>query len=539
MWNTDWRDRLWDRLAEPWDLIIVGGGITGAGILREAVRAGVRTLLIESRDFASGTSSRSSKLVHGGLRYLRDAKLRLTLVSVQEREMLLKQGRGLVTPLGFLLANYERDKIPAWVFGFGLILYDLMGLQWGHQHYGAGDLQALCPHLTAEQLTGGFRYFDAQTDDARLTLRVIREAVIDGGLALNYARAEGLLMDRSGKVCGVRIVDQAPGAAGRSAEVEAKVVINATGAWADDLRQQVGAPARMRKLRGSHLGFDWERLPLNRAVTFLHPQDGRPVFAFPWEGVTLFGTTDVDQSRSIDHEPRISPKEVDYLLSALRTVFPAADLAERDVLVSFAGVRGVVDTGKRDPSKESREHVLWHENGLVTVTGGKLTTFRVMARDALRSIRRRLPEEADLKRDDVILDPPPSERCMPPALDGATCQRLLGRYGRETPVLLAHARSDDFEKIGNSPYTWIELRFGAREEGVVQLDDLLLRRVRLGLTLPNGGLGFIDRIRSVAQPELGWDDHRWNHELEQYRQTWNTAYCLTTGEASRNQDRPT
>jgi glycerol-3-phosphate dehydrogenase len=335
-----------------------------------------------------------------------------------------------------------------------------------------------------------------------------------------------LIKNRSGKVCGVQIVDQAPGGQNRSAEVEARVVINATGAWADDLRQDVGAPARMRKLRGSHLVFNSEKLPLTRAVTFLHPHDGRPVFALPWEGVTLFGTTDVDQSRSRQTEPRISPEEVDYLLSALREVFPDADLTEQDVLVTFAGVRGVVDTGKQDPSKESREHVLWHENGLVTVTGGKLTTFRVMAHAALRSIRRRLPDEAKLQRQNRILDPHPSERCMPTALDGATCQRLLGRYGQETPSLLAHAKSEDFEKIGSSPYTWLELRSAAREEGVVHLDDLLLRRLRLGLTLPEGAMHLIDHIRSVAQPELGWDDNRWQIEVERYQQKWDSDYQI-------------
>jgi glycerol-3-phosphate dehydrogenase len=407
-----------------------------------------------------------------------------------------------------------------------LILYDLMGLQWGHQHYGPEGLRTLCPQLCEAGLTGGFRYFDAQTDDARLTLRVIREAVAEGGLALNYARADGLLKDRSGMVRGVQVVDLAPGAEARSAEVKAQVVINATGAWSDGLRRKVGAAKRIRQLRGSHLIFEWKKLPLNRAVTFLHPQDGRPVFAFPWEGVTLFGTTDVDQTKSLDQEPRISPAEVDYLLSALRNVFPEADLMEHEVLASFAGVRGVVDTGKKDPSKESREHVLWHENGLVTVTGGKLTTFRVMANDTLRSTRHRLPQEADLSRADRILDPPPPERCMPAGLDGATCQRLLGRYGRETPAMLAHAKSEDFETIGSGPYTWLELRFAAREEGVVHLEDLLLRRLRLGITLQEGGMHLIDRIQAAVQSELGWQEQRWQHEINRYEQTWNQAYRL-------------
>ena len=161
MWTRGWRDRVWSQIDQAWDIVVVGGGITGAGILRESVRAGLRTLLLEADDFASGTSGRSSKLVHGGLRYLRDAKVRLTLVSVREREQLLKQGRGLVTPLGFLLANFEQDRVPAWVFGPGLILYDLMGLRWGHRHYDADGLRGLCPQLARLGLRGGFRYFDA------------------------------------------------------------------------------------------------------------------------------------------------------------------------------------------------------------------------------------------------------------------------------------------------------------------------------------------------------------------------------------------
>ena len=198
LWNASWRERVWNALPGAWDLIVIGGGITGAGILREAARNGWRALLIEANDFGSGTSSRSSKLVHGGLRYLRDGKLRLTLVSVRERQQLLKQGRGLVNPLGFLLANYEADRIPSWVFGLGLILYDIMGLQWGHRQYDAELLRSFCPQLSPVGLEGGFRYFDAQTDDARLVLRVIREAVLAGGCALNYAQAEGLLTARNG-----------------------------------------------------------------------------------------------------------------------------------------------------------------------------------------------------------------------------------------------------------------------------------------------------------------------------------------------------
>ena len=202
MWQKGWRDQLWSELEQPWDVLIIGGGITGAGILREASRAGLRALLVEAHDFASGTSSRSSKLVHGGFRYLKNGQIKLTFESVRERERLLKEGRGLVNPLGFLLANYRGDAIPGWVFGAALVLYDLLAFQWGHRHYDAYDMHELCPPLTSDGLRGGYRYFDAQTDDARLVLRLIQESVAEGGAALNYTRAGDLLRNRQGQVRG-------------------------------------------------------------------------------------------------------------------------------------------------------------------------------------------------------------------------------------------------------------------------------------------------------------------------------------------------
>ncbi|MFN2149491.1 MAG: glycerol-3-phosphate dehydrogenase/oxidase [Anaerolineales bacterium] len=531
MWNIGWRDRVWDRLSEPFDLLIVGGGITGAGVLREATRAGLRALMVESGDFASGTSSRSSKLVHGGLRYLRDGKLRLTLVSVQEREHLLREGRGLVTPLGFLLANFKQDSVPSWVFGFGLILYDLMGLHWGHRHYSSEALRSLCPPLTDCGLEGGFRYFDAQTDDARLVLRVILESVADGGLALNYARAENLLLDRSGQVHGATIVDQSGVIGPRTAEVRAGVVINATGAWADGLRAGVGGRPRLRKLRGGHLVFPWKRMPLTRAVTFLHPTDGRPVFAFPWEGVTVFGTTDVDHDAPLEEQPSISPGEIDYLLEGLRRAFPDSSLEESDIQCTFAGVRGVLDTGKDDPSKESREHVLWDEQGLVTLTGGKLTTFRTMALGALNRVRRHLPADTRPLRKERVLDRPPAADSRMDCLSPTTQGRLLGRYGREAHAVLDCASEPTPELIGTLPALWAELRWAARSEGVVHLDDLLSRRLRLSLTLPGGGINEMERIRSLAQGELGWDDSRWEQEVRTYTGDWREHFAPPTASA--------
>jgi len=526
MWKNGWRDEIWAGLAGPWDLIVIGGGITGAGILREASRAGLRTLLLEAHDFASGTSSRSSKMVHGGLRYLRNGQVNLTLESVHERERLLREGRGLVTSLGQLMVSFEDDPMPLWVFGIGLTLYDLLALKWGHRRYSAAALRGLCPPLNPDGLVGGYRYFDAQADDARLVLRVIQEAVRSGGTALNYARVESVLRGRNGQVAGVSLRDLAPEGRGRTAEVKAPAVISAAGAWADDLRAQVGGRRRLRRLRGSHLMFSPERIPLTRAICLTHPRDGRPVFAFPWEGVIVAGTTDVDHGSGIGTDPSIQPGELDYILASLQRAFPGLDLGPQDVISTIAGIRSVVDTGKADPSKESREHVLWDENGLLTVTGGKLTTFRLMAHDALRAVRSRLPGSPRFNPHLRVLDAPPADADLLATLDPPARLRLLGRYGFDARGLAEAAREGELSAIEGGVSLWAELRWAARAEGVIHLDDLLLRRVRLGLLSPGGGAPLLPRIRKIAQPELGWDDARWEAEARDYARLWERSYYL-------------
>lgn len=524
-WTKGWRDNVWAELDQPWDLIIIGGGITGAGILRQAAHAKLRALLVEADDFASGTSSRSSKLVHGGLRYLKNAQIKVTLESVREREYLLKQGRGLVNRLGFLYPCLKGDKMPGWVFGAGLTVYDIMAGQWSHRSYDLEDMRELCPPLSTPALRSGYRYFDANTDDARLVLRLLRESVAGGGAALNYARVDSLLKDQRQTVCGVILRDTS-GESERQVEVRAKVVINATGAWTDELRVKIQQKPRMRPLRGSHLVLPFNRLPVTRAVSFLHPRDGRPVMAIPWEGAVLFGTTDVDHKTDIQTDPSISSTEAEYLIEALRHVFPSQKLAFDDVISTFSGLRPVVNTGKADPSKESREHAIWDENGLLTVSGGKLTTFRIMARDALKAARKYLgPIAFDVNV--PVLDPVATEaelRFIDSTLHPVQQLRLLARYGIESVPLFA---SDIFhESIPYTPYLWTEIRQAARAEGVVHLDDLLLRRVRLGLLAQNGGIDLLPRIRAIVQPELGWNDLRWENEANEYTTLWKSAYAL-------------
>ncbi|MBK6327525.1 MAG: glycerol-3-phosphate dehydrogenase/oxidase [Chloroflexi bacterium] len=513
MWTGNWREEVWREVERPYDILIVGGGITGAGILREAARLGLRALLVEQKDFAWGTSSRSSKLVHGGLRYLKEGKIGLTRASVSEREHLLEEGPGLIDPLGFLLATYKSDKTGRLVFRAGLTVYDLLALQWSHRYYSPRDFQMLAPHLTAAGLKGGFRYGDAQTDDARLVLRVIAEAVADGATAVNYAAAEQLLRDENGRVHGLILRDQLTN---QTASVTARVVISATGAWADELRGQVGGAARIRPLRGSHLVFPNWRLPVAQAISFLHPIDQRPVMIFPWEGVTLVGTTDVDHARTLDKEPCISPDETAYLLAAVESQFPSLGITLGDVVAAFAGVRPVIGSGKEDPSEESRDHVVWVENGLLTVTGGKMTTFRLIALDALKEVRHLLPDLPELADNLPVLNPVDVALPGGEQLPEDVRRRLLGRYGAAAPALVAAAQAGELDIIPGTQTLWAELRWAARAEAVSHLDDLLLRRVRLGILLPEGGAALLPRIQTICQTELGWDDGRWQSEQAGY-----------------------
>lgn len=524
MWAEQTREQIWQTIDQDWDIIVIGGGITGAGILREAVRSGLRTLLVEQRDFAWGTSSRSSKMVHGGLRYLAQGNLNLMQTCVNEREHLLSIGAGLINPLGFLIPTYENDN-KTMLYHAGLTLYDRMATQSerAHQQYNAQDFQLLVPSLKRDKLTGGFGYLDAQTDDSRLVMRVITEAIDEGGIAINYVSAQNLIRE-NGRVVGVELCNQVTQ---ESAQVRAKVVINATGAWVDKLRSQVGGDSRIRPLRGSHLIFPAWRFPVAQAVNFQHPIDKRPVFAFPWEGVTLVGTTDLDHNQPLNKEPRISPDEVAYLMVGICANFPALNLTLDDVIASYAGVRPVIGTGKADPSKESRDHVLWEESGLLTVTGGKLTTYRVIALDTLDTIHAYFPDMPEPDRNTspltaIALTLPQKAR----SLTVTQRQRLIGRYGTHASHLIDYAQDNELTCIQGTQTLWAELRWACHTESVTHLDDLLLRRTRIGLLLKHGGKTQLPRIREISQSELGWDDTTWSTEESRYLALWENHYYL-------------
>ncbi len=374
---------------------------------------------------------------------------------------------------------------------------------------------------------GGLLYPDAQTDDVRLTLRVLQEALAEGAhvSALNYAHAE--LMREDGRVCGLRVTDRA---GTERCEVRAKVVINASGSWADRVCAQIEAPSRLRPLRGSHLVFPFHRLPVAQAISLFHPRDHRPVFIFPWEGAVIVGTTDLDHAEDLDQEPAISMGEADYLMAALHHQFPALALRLHDAIASYCGVRPVIAGGHADPSKESREFALWEEAGLLTVTGGKLTTFRTTALQVLRAAVKQLPALSSLRDDAPILNHVADMEGVP-GLDATSLRRFRGRYGTKAQQLLSAMDNRDFDCIGDSVYRWAELRWAAKHEAVVHLQDLMLRRTRLGLVLAQGGFACLPRIREVCQPLLGWDDAHWAMEEQAYRELWQRCYRVPEEQA--------
>jgi len=518
-WMPGGRPQVAALLAQEWDLLVIGGGITGAGILLEASRRGLRALLVEQRDFAWGTSSRSSKLVHGGLRYLKEGQFALTRESVHERDALLRDAPGLVEPLGFAFGDYLGRKPGRRAFLLGLAIYDRMAGQRARHYFGTQEFLAMAPHIRTEGLQGGICYQDARTDDARLVMRVLHEAQSHGGIAVNYCAVHSLAGGNAGRVRGAQVRCEVSGA---TYEVQAKLVVNATGAWADRLHEKPAA--RLRPLRGSHLVLPAWRLPLAQAISLMHPRDGRPVFAFPWEGVTIVGTTDVDHPADLQREAAITQDETDYLMAALHDQFPTLALTEDDVLATYAGVRPVIDTGKADPSKEARDHVLWQQDGLLTVTGGKLTTFRAIALDVLRHAAPQLPHWQPDLAPQAIFAPPAAAK--PKHLPPGQGRRLQGRYGAQAEALVAAAKEGELEEIPGTETLWAQLRWAARHESVQRLEDLMLRRSRLGIQLANGGAAVLGRVRAICQPELGWDDQRWAAEEAAYLALCRSNYSL-------------
>jgi glycerol-3-phosphate dehydrogenase len=516
-----WRERAWARLESPVDVLVIGGGITGAGILHDAALRGLSVALVEKGDFGSATSSRSSKLIHGGLRYLRRMQLGITRTACRERDLLAVTNPHLVWPVRFLYPSYDDDITPGWQVDLGLSMYDhLTPVRHHHERVDAATATGLVPLLARDGLGFGLLYDDAVADDARLVLAVVAAGVLAGGVAVSYARVDELLEGAGGRIAGARVSDLETGGVH---EVRASVVINATGVWADEVRALARElKPRLRPSRGAHVLFPRTRLPLDVAVTSLSPDDGRPVFAVPHPEGTLVGTTDVFHDGPLD-DPRPTAAETAYLLRAAAHVFPSARLTAADVCGAFAGVRPVLSSRAATPSEASREEAVWRERGLVSTAGGKLTTFRATAEKVVDVGMTLLPEErrdrAGSPRTEAVALP---WRCDPNATVAAftglgVTEVVAGGLVRRLGALALPAAVGSPESLrplaDGLDVCGAELLWQLRIGGVVHLEDLLLRRVRLGMWQPRRCMELAPRLRPLLRRAAGWSVARWNAEL--------------------------
>ncbi len=523
MFHPGWRSRALAGLAEPFDLIVVGGGITGCGVLLDAAQRGLRVLLLEKGDIASGTSSRSSKLIHGGLRYLKQMRLHLTRAACRERDRMLALSPHLVRPVPFVYPIYRGGGTSGWQVGLGLRVYDRMTTGAPHRRLDPEELERLAPGVPADHLDRALLYGDALTDDALLTLAVAGTGFAHGGLVLTRAAPEEPLRDGHGRLRGLRVRDLE---LGDVHPVKAHVVVNATGAWTDALRQRLGLPdRRVRPSRGSHLVLPSERLPLGAAVTIPSPDDRRPVFFIPHPEGVLVGTTDLFHDGGLD-DPRPSLEEVAYLLRAVQAAFPERGISERDIRGAFAGLRPIVDASAGDPSAANREEAVWEEQGLLSVAGGKLTTWRSMAEHVVDRVLSLLPPERERAARPCAtegttvgalapLDLPDRLRqiCgLAPDL-AAGMARRLGALAWS--ACLGVGPADLRPLRDGTDLCAAEVRAHLRYGAVLRLDDLLLRRVRVGMWDPAAARDLAPRLGSVFRDELGWDGRRWDRAMDE------------------------
>ncbi len=513
------RQRTLGALGEgPFDVLVVGGGITGAGVARDAAMRGLRTALVEREDFASGTSSRSSRLVHGGVRYLEHGQLGLVFESSAERRTLRRIAPHLVRPLAFVWPVYAGARVSRWQLAAGLALYDLLALFRNvgrHESLSRRSVLTREPRLRADALVGGARYWDAATDDARLTLATVRSAIGAGAVVLNHARVVSLAKEE-GRVTGARVVDAVTGT---GVDVAARVVVNATGPWSDSVERMAngGAAPGVRGSKGVHICVERHRVDNAGALTLLAPRDGRVMFVLPAGDFAIVGTTDSYETAEPD-QVRAAEADVAYLLEAANHFFPAARLVREDVVSAWAGLRPLKAGagGEDDPGAASREHTIAERvRGLVSVTGGKLTTYRVMAREVADAVqhslgtRRTASHTARVPLAGGRVADLPGEIAAAAALtrDAGVATRLVHAHGDEWRAVWALAAGDPTlaERVEPSrPYLLAELLYAVREELALTLGDLLIRRTPIAFETRDQGRNAARRAAGRVAAWMGW-----------------------------------
>ena len=540
MFPPHWRHTSLAMLDDTVDVVVVGGGITGCGVLLDAAQRGLRVLLVERGDIASGTSSRSSKLVHGGLRYLKQMQFRITRLACRERDRMLALDPHLVHPIRFLYPAFRGDRTPGWQVDLGLWMYDrLTARPEKHTQLDLGEVSELVPGLETDGLDRGLAYTDAMADDARLTLAVAATAHAYGAGVLTRCEALEAVRDAAGRAVGLVVRNLETGATHR---IDARLVVNASGVWTDAVRERLGIEGRrVRPSRGIHLILPSELLPLSMAVSFPAPDDGRPIFLIPHPEGILLGTTDHFHEGDLD-DPRPTEDEVGYLLRAAAAAFPDRGVDRSEVRGAFAGLRPILDIHVDDPSEASREEDIWEENGVLTVSGGKLTTWRSTAEEAVDAILERLPEETTrhvarcMTKGTPLAGLAPRDlgsrlhdaRDLEPAVAGGMARRLGGLSW--SAILLARGRSELRPLLPGLDLCAAEVRAHSRWSAVLHLEDLLLRRVRLGMWEPETAASLLPALRPILRRELGWSFKDWQQERERFL----TALEAWTLEGIRN-----
>jgi len=518
-----WRTLQTDRF----DLVVVGAGVTGAGVALDAATRGLRVALLEARDYASGTSSRSSKLFHGGLRYLEQLNFGLVREALRERELMLSRiAPHLVKPVSFLYPlthrGWERPYVAA-----GLTLYDTMGGSRSlphHRHHTRHGARKLCPALRRDALVGAVSYHDAEADDARHTLTVARTAAAYGATVLNSAEVTGFA-HAGERVVGVHVRDVETGS---DLTVQAPVVVNATGVWTDRVQTMAGGRGRfnVRASKGVHIVVPRDRI--NSEMGLILRTERSVLFVIPWTTHWIIGTTDTDWNLDLAH-PAASRADIDYLLDHVNAVL-SVPLTHDDITGVYAGLRPLLAGEEESTSQLSREHAVARpQPGLVSIAGGKYTTYRVMAADAVdlarRDISRHVPDSttqhiplvgaegyhAMVNQASAIAD----EHGVPVW----QVERLLDRYGTLTPQVLGMAADEPalLHPVGEAQeYLGVEFAYGAAHEGALHLDDLLARRTRISIETPERGVESARQVADIVAPLLGWDAERSSTEISAY-----------------------
>ncbi len=516
------------RLADdPFDVVVVGGGITGAGVALDAASRGLRTALVERADFASGTSSKSSKLAHGGLRYLQQGEVRLVYQALHERQRLRHNAPHLVKLLPFLLPvlTGRGSVIPkklSRALGLSMWLYDLTGgarIGKLHERISAEETLAHMPTLPAEKLAASYLYYDATVDDARLTLAVARTASVDfGAVAVNGVSLVGIDKDAEGRVTGARV-----SADGREITVRCRAVVNAAGVWSDEVRtiDEGVDPDSIRPAKGVHITVPWEKVRNDVAVVVPVREDKRSVFVVPWGDLTYIGTTDTDYDGPLD-DPVVTKDDVDYLLRALSF----ADLTADDVVGTWAGLRPLVKSGGTGKTADlSRRHkVNASVSGVVTITGGKLTTYREMAADTVDAVVAHLGDAVDgisrrSRTKKLRLRGAEGYEALAGDADPVVAH-LADRYGGEAKTVLALAETDPSLReplVAGLPYVRAEAVYAARYEMARTVDDVLSRRTRARLLARDASAAAADDVASLIAPVLGLSDAEAAAQAAAYR----------------------